>query len=142
MAIGNNTIRYAKLRELAANDALLITLLHPKTVVSRHAQLEVGAAVFAGAVINACTVIGRGAIINTGSSVDHDCRLGEAVHVSPGARLAGGVVAEDRSWIGIGATVRQLIRIGSDVTLGASSGVVCDVASNLIVVGVPARTLR
>jgi len=142
VAIGSNTTRYAKLLELVASDAPLITLVHPHAVVSRHALLEVGSVVFAGAVINAGTVIGRGAIINTGSSVDHDCRLGEAVHVSPGARLAGGVVVGDRSWIGIGATVRQLIRIGSDVTVGASSGVVCDVPGNLIVVGVPARTLR
>ncbi|MGF6393900.1 acetyltransferase [Pseudomonas plecoglossicida] len=142
VAIGNNTTRFAKLEALASSHAPLISLVHPQASVSRHALLDVGSVVFAGAVINAGAVIGRGAIINTGCSVDHDCRLGEGVHVSPGARLAGGVVVGDRSWVGIGATVRQLIRIGSNVTVGASSAVVRDVPDNLVVAGVPARTLR
>ncbi|AXM95956.1 acetyltransferase [Pseudomonas plecoglossicida] len=141
VAIGNNTVRYAKLVELIAAQAPLVTLVHPRSVLSPYARLGVGSVVFAGAVINAGAVIGRGAIINTGCSVDHDCQLGEGVHVSPGAHLAGGVVIGDKSWIGIGATVRQLICIGSNVTVGASSGVVRDVPDNIVVVGVPARAL-
>ncbi len=43
----------------------------------------------AGAVINLGTRIGQGCIINTCSSVDHDCAVGDFVHISVGAHIAG-----------------------------------------------------
>ncbi|MCY1312009.1 putative acetyltransferase EpsM [compost metagenome] len=67
--------------------------------------------------------------------------LGAAVHISPGARLAGGVSVGDLSWVGIGASVRQLVRIGAQVVVGAGAAVTTDVADALTVVGVPARAL-
>ena len=45
----------------------------------------------AGAVINSDTKIGKGCIINTSASVDHDCTLDDFVHISVGAHLAGNV---------------------------------------------------
>ncbi|MGE8451211.1 MAG: acetyltransferase [Pseudomonadales bacterium] len=141
VAIGNNAIRYSKLLELEAAGASICSLVHPAATVSRYAVLERGTLVFAQAVINADVRIGLGSILNTGCSVDHDCVLGTAVHISPGARLAGGVTVGDLSWVGIGASVRQLVRIGSQVVVGAGAAVTTDVADALTVVGVPARAL-
>ncbi|MDP3846179.1 MAG: acetyltransferase [Pseudomonas sp.] len=142
VAIGDNRIRQSKLAELQAEDAELITLLHPAATVSRYACIGVGSVVFAGVVVNADASVGLGAILNTGCSIDHDCVLGDAVHVSPGARLAGGVRVGDLSWIGIGASVRQLLQIGSRVVVGAGAAVVCNIADNATVAGVPARVAR
>lgn len=141
VAIGNNRIRHRKLLELAEAGAPLCTLVHPAATVSCYAFVESGAVIFAGAVVNADARIGLGAILNTGCSVDHDCVLGAGVHVSPGARLAGGVRVGDLSWIGIGASVRQLVQIGGQVTVGAGAVVVSDVADQLTVTGVPAKAL-
>lgn len=141
VAIGNNVIRYNKLLELEAAGACLCSLVHPAATVSRYAVLEKGTVVFAQAVINADVRIGLGSILNTGCSVDHDCVLGTAVHISPGARLAGGVSVGDFSWVGIGASVRQVVRIGARVVVGAGAAVTTDVADALTVVGVPARAL-
>lgn len=141
VAIGNNITRYNKLLELEAAGACLCTLVHPAATVSRYAVLEKGSVVFAQAVINADVRIGLGSILNTGCSVDHDCVLGAAVHISPGARLAGGVNVGDLSWVGIGASVRQMVRIGAQVVVGAGAAVTTDVADALTVVGVPARAL-
>jgi sugar O-acyltransferase (sialic acid O-acetyltransferase NeuD family) len=141
VAIGNNVIRYSKLLELEAAGACLCSLVHPAATVSRYAVLEKGTVVFAQAVVNADVHIGLGSILNTGCSVDHDCVLGAAVHISPGARLAGGVSVGDLSWVGIGASVRQLVRIGAQVVVGAGAAVTTDVADALTVVGVPARAL-
>jgi len=141
VAIGNNHIRHRKLLELEDAGGRLCCLVHPAATVSRHALLDRGTVVFAGVVVNADARVGLGAILNTGCSVDHDCVLGAAVHVSPGACLAGGVRVGDLSWIGIGASVRQLVHIGRQVTVGAGAAVVADVADLLTVIGVPARTL-
>jgi len=97
--------------------------------------------VVGGVVVNADAQIGRGVILNTGCSVDHDCILQDFVHISPGARLAGNVRVGAGSWIGIGAVVREGVRIGSDVMVGAGATVINDIPDNTRVAGVPARAL-
>ena len=68
-----------------------VTLIHPRAVIAEGVVIGEGTVVMAGAVINPGTVIGKGAIINTCSSVDHDCLIGEFVHVAVGAHIAGNV---------------------------------------------------
>lgn len=142
VAIGNNRIRHTKLLELQAVGARLVTLIHPAATVSRYASISEGTVVFAGTVVNADTRVSLGGILNTGCSIDHDCVLGDAVHISPGARLAGGVRVGDLSWVGIGASVRQLISIGQRVMVGAGSAVVTDIPNDVMVAGVPAKRMR
>jgi sugar O-acyltransferase (sialic acid O-acetyltransferase NeuD family) len=142
VAIGSNRIRHTKLLELRAAGACLVTLVHPAATVSRYAVIGEGAVVFAGVVVNAEARINLGGILNTGCSIDHGCLLGDAVHISPGARLAGGVQVGDLSWIGIGASVRQLVRIGERVIVGAGSAVVSDIPNDVTVAGVPAKSMR
>lgn len=53
----------------------------------------------AGAIVNCCTKIGKGYIVNTGSTIDHDNNIGDFVHISPGAHLAGTVKVGQCSWL-------------------------------------------
>lgn len=139
VAIGNNQVRHQKLEQLKQIKAPLVSLIHPNATVSTYAQIGAGSVIMAGAVINIDAVISDGAIVNTASTIDHDCQLGTCVHVSPGANLAGAVEINDRSWIGIGASVRQSISIGKDVVVGAGAVVVRDLPDSVTAVGVPAR---
>lgn len=141
VAVGDNRVRYARLLELRRAGAPLATLIHPAACVSRYARLGDGSVVFAGAVVNAFAQVGEGCILNTQCIIEHDCILRAAVHVSPGASLAGGVEVGEAAWIGIGASVRQLVRIGADVVVGAGAAVVGDVSDSVTVVGVPARII-
>lgn len=141
VAIGNNSVRRSKLDELKAAGGQLPVLVHPSSIVSRHATIGSGTVVFATAVVNAYASIGDGSILNTGCSVDHDCVLGVCVHISPGARLAGAVTVGDASWVGIGACIRQVLKIGSNVIVGAGATVVSNISDNMTVAGVPARVI-
>lgn len=142
VALGNGDVRLRWLARLRTAGLRIATVLHPSAVVSAGATVGPGCVVVAGAVVNVGAVLGTGCIVNTLSSVDHDCTLEDGVHVSPGAHLAGEVRVGQRSWIGIGSAVRQRIRIGKDVVVGAGAVVVCDVEDGEAVVGVPARPLR
>lgn len=142
VAIGNNKVRLAKQRELLNLGFTLATVVHPSAVVSRSAIINPGSVVMAGAVINAESVIGAACIVNSNSVVEHDCILADAVHISPGACLAGGVKVGDSSWIGIGASVIQLKRIGKDVVVGAGAAVVSDLPDGVTAVGVPAKIIK
>ena len=74
--------------------------------------------------------------------MDHDCQIAEFTHISPGARLAGSVTVGARSWIGIGAVIREGVNIGADVTIAAGAVVINDVPNGLTVAGVPARQIK
>ena len=87
------------------------------------------------------TTIGRGVILNTGCSVDHDCVIDDGVHIGPGARLCGNVKVGPRSLIGVGSAIRPRVTIGSDVVVGAGSAVVADIPDGSVVAGCPARRL-
>jgi sugar O-acyltransferase (sialic acid O-acetyltransferase NeuD family) len=141
VAIGNCATRVTLLMRFQSMNLRLATLIHPAASVSADTKIECGSIVVAGAVVNIGATVGLGGIINTGSSVDHDCILDSGVHVCPGARLAGDVRVGERSWIGIGAVVRQGIQIGADVVVGAGAAVMTDISDGLTVVGVPARPL-
>jgi sugar O-acyltransferase (sialic acid O-acetyltransferase NeuD family) len=138
VSIGDCAIRWQKQQALKALNANLISLVHPKSVISKYASIGLGSVVMAGAIINADASIGEACIINTGATVDHDCILGIGVHISPGAHLSGNVAIDACSWIGVGSCIRQGIRIGSSTVIGAGSVVVNDIASHVTAFGHPA----
>lgn len=141
VAIGNNAVRHERSLFLSKSGGRLVTLVHPRAIVSRYAQIALGSVVMAGAVVNPFANIGFASIINTAATIDHDCLVGQGVHISPGANLAGAVAVNDLSWIGIGASVKQCVVIGRQVTVGAGAVVVSDIADGLTVVGVPAKAI-
>ncbi|MEE9312012.1 MAG: acetyltransferase [Planctomycetota bacterium] len=112
-------------------------LIHPSGTVSNSASIGAGSFVAAGAVVGPDANLGRYCLVNTCASVDHDCVLGEGVHVSVGARLAGNVRVDADTLIGAGATVIPGIKIGKEVTIAAGAVVVKDVPDGATVMGVP-----
>lgn len=142
VAIGNNHLRIDLLKKFMGMGVSLPAVVHPTAFVSSRSEINVGVVIFARAVINIGAKIGLGCIINTAATVDHDCILGEGVHLSPGANLAGGVSIGSNSWFGIGSSAIQKIEIGSNVIVGAGSAIINNIASNVTVVGVPARIIK
>jgi len=120
----------------------VVSAVHPSAVVSPSARIGAGATIAAASVVGPDATLGEDVIVNTGAVVDHDCRIGDHVHVAIGARLASGVTLEDEVHVGAGATVLQGLRIGEGAVIGAGAVVVRDVDRGVVVVGVPATTLR
>lgn len=141
IAIGNNSIRTAKFKQLNDLGVGAAILIHPSSTVSKYASLGAGTVVMANAVVNSFATIGQACIVNTSSVIEHDCVLNDGCHISPGAHLAGAVQIGRRSWIGIGANVIQQINISDDVIVGAGATVINDQQSNTTVVGSPAKPI-
>jgi sugar O-acyltransferase (sialic acid O-acetyltransferase NeuD family) len=142
LAIGSNPVREHLLHRAGECGWELPVLIHPSAVVSPSAVLGAGTVVMAQAVVNARTQVGRAVILNTACSVDHDCVIGDAVHLAPGVRLAGQVHIGAETLMGIGACVKPGIMIGHDCTIGAGSVVVSNIVDNAVVFGNPARLRR
>lgn len=96
-------------------------VVHPAAIVGPEVALGEGTQIMAGAVVQAGTRVGVNAIINTHASVDHDCRIGDHVHVAPGAVLCGSVTVEESSHIGAGAVVVQYATVGPNTLVPAGS---------------------
>jgi sugar O-acyltransferase (sialic acid O-acetyltransferase NeuD family) len=138
VAIGNNKIRHQKVTLLQQNNFDLITLIHPTAIISQYAVIAEGAVVFAGAIINAFAKVGVGCIINTAAVIEHDCIIDDFAHICPNVALAGGVTVGNKSWVGIGSQVKQLITIGDNCLIGAGSTVVKNIPDNVTAYGSPA----
>jgi len=139
VAIGDNQIRLEKSKYFLSRGLKLGTLIHPRSTVSKYAEIGAGAVVMAGAAINSFTSIGLSSIINTSCSIDHDCTIAEGVHVSPGVHIAGGVSVGEMSWLGIGSIVKQGVEIGASVIVAAGAVVINDVPRNSVIKGIPAK---
>lgn len=141
VGIGNNAVRLEKQQWLEQYNVPIVSLIHPSAVISSFVSVGIGSVVMANAVINPFSSIGRACIINTASTVDHDCHLSDGVHISPGAHLAGGVTIGQCTWLGIGSNVIQLVEIGDNVIVGAGSTVIHSISSSKKVVGSPAKPI-
>jgi sugar O-acyltransferase (sialic acid O-acetyltransferase NeuD family) len=120
----------------------LPSLIHPSAVISQYASVEQGSIVMPGVIVNAGALIGSNCILNTAASIDHECRIGDGVHIAPGARLSGLVTVGTASWIGIGSVIREAIHIGTDVLVGAGSLVLKHIPNGVVAFGSPAKVIR
>jgi sugar O-acyltransferase (sialic acid O-acetyltransferase NeuD family) len=138
VAIGDNEARARVTGQLMAIGARFATVTHPASVLATGVYPGDGSMLCAGAIVCVGATIGRGVILNTASSVDHHCRIGDYTHIAPGARIGGEVTIGTRVLVGMGAVVLPRIRIGHDAVIGAGAVVTRDVAPRTTVIGVPA----
>jgi UDP-perosamine 4-acetyltransferase len=72
-------------------------------------------------------VIGDNVIVNTNASVDHNCRIGQHVHLAPGVVVCGNACIQELVHIGTGAKILQSIRVGAHALVGAGTLVKSDI---------------
>lgn len=142
VAIGENRLRRKLLAKLESMQFEIATIIDASAIVSSSATVGRGTVVMPGAMLGAKSVIGQGTIVNSLASVDHDCHVGNFVHIAPGVRLAGNVEIGDDCFLGINACVVPERKIGSGAIVGAGGVVIRDIPSNQTWVGCPAKQLR
>lgn len=142
VAVGDNGLRERLARQVVQLGFELINAVSPRAYIADSVRLGTGIAVMPGCVINAEAEIMDFAIINTSASVDHECVIGAACHIAPGATLSGRVTIGTGAWIGTGAKVIDGISIGEWSILGAGSVAIRDIPDWCTAVGVPARVIK
>ena len=132
VAIGDNKIRFDKISWVKNEKKNIVKLIHPKSTISQFSSIELGSCVMANAVINAGTYIKEGVIINTSSSIDHDCLIEDYAHISPNCSLSGNVNVGKFSHLGAGTSVHPGINVGQNVKIGVGSKIYKDILDNKI----------
>ena len=116
--------------------------IHLTAYCSKDIVVGEGAQLLARSTILTGSKIGCNTIVNTSASIDHDCNIGDHVHIAPGAILSGGVKIEDDCHIGVGAKIIQGIHIGKNSLVAAGAVVISNLPENSRVAGVPARAIK
>lgn len=142
IGIGSNAVREACASRLRAVHANLPPCIAPNAFVARDAEIESGAVICAGAVVGSRARIGRDTIINTLSSVDHDCVLGALSQVTAGVTFGGGVRTGVNCFFGVKSAVVPNRIIGDNAQIMAGSLIVSDVESNVVMGGNPGRLVK
>ena len=139
VAIGDSQARKDFMERLLAMGANVPVLIHPSAVIGACVEIGAGTAVMAGAVINPCSRLGKGVILNTRSSVDHDCVIGDYCHISVGVCVAGTVELGHKVCLDAGVTVNHNVKICDNCIIGAGAVVVRDLTEEGTYMGVPAK---
>lgn len=141
VATSGNAERLATLDEAWTLGFRTPALIHPSSVISPSATVAEATVIMPGVVVHTNARIGRGCILNTCCSVDHDSIVEDGVQIAPGVHAASTVTFGKCSFVGTGAAIKPCIRIGAGAIIGAGAVVIRDVEANTRVVGNPARAI-
>jgi sugar O-acyltransferase (sialic acid O-acetyltransferase NeuD family) len=142
IGIGSNAVREACASRLRAAGANMPPCIAPNAFVARDAVVESGAVICSGAVVGSGARIGRDTIVNTLSSIDHDCVLGALSQVTAGVTFGGTVRTGINCFFGLKSTVMPNTTIGDNAQIMAGTLIVSDVESNVVMGGNPGRLVR
>jgi len=109
IAIGNNLKR----KEIYEKYKLkYYTAIHPKACISKiDVEIQEGTVIMANATINSSAKIGKQAIINTGTIIEHDCLVEDFVHISYGCIIGANTKIGENAYLGLGS----MVNIGKEI---------------------------
>ena len=121
IAIGDNYARRDISERLKALGNNLITLIHPKAIVSKIVAIGEGCYIGPGVIIRRDVHIGPVSIIDAGSIIGTNTEIGSAVSILSSVDIDSDVKIDDCSFIGMGAKVLSGISIGAGVLIDVNT---------------------
>ena len=138
VAIGDNETRERGYERAISCGLTPLTIIHPRACIASSAVIGDGVYVGAYTVVNPFAAIENYAILNTSCVVEHDCRVGIAAFVAPGAIMCGECTLGAHSFLGAHATMIPQVSLGPNVTVGAGATVLDSVEEPCLLAGTPA----
>ena len=142
IAIGQNDIRCKIFNKLKKLDVKISTFVSSNAYINPDAFIAEGAVLCSGSVIGANAKIGTNTIVNTLSSVDHDCFLGNHSQITAGVTIGGSVTIGENCFFGTKAAVLPNLTIGNNVNIMAGSIVTKSFEAGVLIGGNPAKIIK
>lgn len=89
--------------------------------------------------IEPCVKISQGSLLNVGSKIFHDVKIGKFCEIAPQSCILGRAEIGDYTFIGAGSIILPKIKIGKNCVIGAGSVVTKNVPDNQVWFGNPAK---
>ncbi|NQV77834.1 MAG: NeuD/PglB/VioB family sugar acetyltransferase, partial [Lutibacter sp.] len=141
-SIGNTTVRERVYTNLKNKGYILPIIIAKSSIIAEDVEIQEGTVIMDGVIVQPSVKVGICAIINTKSSIDHDCTIGNFVHLAPGVTLSGTVNVGNNSHLGTGVNVINNVSIGNNCLIGVGSLIIKDCNESGIYIGIPARLVQ
>jgi UDP-3-O-[3-hydroxymyristoyl] glucosamine N-acyltransferase len=88
------------------------------------------------------TWIGDGTKIDALVHIAHNVTIGRNCELTAGTIIGGSTTINEMCWTGLNSTLKDRIKVGRNVLVGAGAVVIRDIEDEDIVAGVPARSIK
>lgn len=88
------------------------------------------------------TVIGDGSKLDALVHIAHNVVIGKNCELTAGTIIGGSTTVGDMCWTGLNSTLKDQIRLGSNVVVASGASVIHDVPDGDVVAGVPAKSIK
>lgn len=88
------------------------------------------------------TVIDDGTKLDAMVHIAHNVTIGRNCELTGGTVVGGSTTIDDTCWTGLNSTLKDRIKVGKGVLVGAGAMVIRDVEDGDIVAGVPAKSIK
>ena len=141
IGIGDNYLRKKISKEvnLKYKKFNWVSIISKDSIINSNVKIGLGTLIVSKTVINNGTKIGSHCLINTSSSIDHDNTFEDFSSTGPSVTTGGNVKVYQLSHLGIGAVIKNKIKIGSNTIIGGKSFVNKDCLKNSVYFGIPAK---
>lgn len=139
ISIGDNKIRKSLAQKV---DHFIGKVISLSAVIDKTVIIGSGAQVIHKSLIQADVIIGKHSIVNSMSSIDHDCEICDFAHIAPNSTLCGNVTVGEGTLIGAGSVIMPGMKIGKWCVVAAGSVVTKHVPDFAQVAGNPARIIK
>ena len=144
VALGDNYQRESVVKEILGQIPTFnfINAIAESALISDTASLGVGNVIMPGVIINSEAIVRDHCIINTNSSLEHNCVMADFSSLSAGVTTGGYFKLGRYSAIALGATIYDRTTIGENVVVGSGSLVTRDLSDHALYYGIPAKKAR
>jgi sugar O-acyltransferase (sialic acid O-acetyltransferase NeuD family) len=137
IAIGDSSVR-KRIAEQIPSSIPVATLRHPDSSIGHSVFIDEGVLVQMGSSVGQESRIGRHSHLNVSATVGDRCEIGSYVSLSPGSIVQSSAVIGDEVFVGTRAIVCEGVTVGTGAVIGAGAVVTRDVKKGATVVGNPA----
>lgn len=141
IGIGDNFIRskVATFIENNVSNFEFVNCIHPSATLTNYCQFGVGNVIMPGVSVNSSSIVANHCILNTNSSLDHDCQMDDFSCLAPNSAVGGNSSIGRFSYVGLGASVFHNVSIGENCIIGGGSLVNRNTQTDSIYYGIPAK---
>ena len=115
-------------------------LIHPHTHLGNLDLVSIGegSILTAGTIVAVNVEIGKHVLVNFGSILGHDVKIGDYTSIMPSVNVNGGTVINEGVYLGVNSTIIDGVEIGKNTTIGAGSVVFNSIRESCTAMGMPA----
>jgi sugar O-acyltransferase (sialic acid O-acetyltransferase NeuD family) len=142
IGIGDNAARRRVFQELVALGVTPGNCIAAAAFIADDAEIGSGVVICPGAVVMTGARLGNNVIVNTMSSIDHDCHVGNHSQITAGVTFGGTTHVGENCFFGIKSATIPNVTVGDGSIVMAGSLLTKSAPAGVMLGGTPARIVR